>query len=91
MHALCRYGGDANDVVCIRPVSGRYEYPADMDWSVPSMEQMNRKVIDSVNERVGPDNLLHLLGGFTYRLPRNQAELLWAVILEPLQRGRAPL
>lgn len=49
---------------------------ADMDRPFSSVEEMNRKVIDGINECVGPDDLLYLLGDFTYRLPRSQAELL---------------
>ena len=41
----------------------------DMDRPFDSVEEMNRKVIDAVNECVAADDRLYILGDFTYRLP----------------------
>ena len=41
----------------------------DMDRPFDSVEEMNRKVIDAINECVAADDRLYILGDFTYRLP----------------------
>ena len=41
----------------------------DMDRPFDSVEEMNRKVIDAINECVAVDDRLYILGDFTYRLP----------------------
>lgn len=41
----------------------------DMDRPFGSVEEMNRKVIDVINECVTADDRLYILGDFTYRLP----------------------
>mgnify|MGYP000320320453 FL=1 len=41
----------------------------DMDRPFGSVEEMNRKIIDAVNECVAADDRLYILGDFTYRLP----------------------
>ena len=45
----------------------------DMDRPFDSVEEMNRKVIDAVNECVAADDRLYILGDFTYRLPLAEA------------------
>ena len=41
----------------------------DMDRPFGSVEEMNRKVSDAINECVAADDRLYILGDFTYRLP----------------------
>ena len=38
----------------------------DMDRPFDSVEEMNRKVIDAINECVAADDRLYILGDFTY-------------------------
>ena len=45
----------------------------DMDRPFGSVEEMNRKVIDAINECVAADDRLYILGDFTYRLPLAEA------------------
>ena len=45
----------------------------DMDRPFDSVEEMNRKVIDAINECVAVDDRLYILGDFTYRLPLAEA------------------
>ena len=45
----------------------------DMDRPFDSVEEMNRKVIDAINECVATDDRLYILGDFTYRLPLAEA------------------
>ena len=45
----------------------------DMDRPFDSVEEMNRKVIDAINECVAADDRLYILGDFTYRLPLAEA------------------
>ena len=45
----------------------------DMDRPFGSVEEMNRKVIDAINECVAVDDRLYILGDFTYRLPLAEA------------------
>ena len=45
----------------------------DMDRPFDSVEEMNRKVIDAINECVAADDRLYILGDFTYRLPMAEA------------------
>ena len=45
----------------------------DMDRPFDSVEEMNRKVIDAINECVAADDPSHILGDFTYRLPLAEA------------------
>ena len=45
----------------------------DMDRPFGSVEGMNRKVIDAINECVAVDDRLYILGDFTYRLPLAEA------------------
>ena len=45
----------------------------DMDRPFGSVEEMNRKVIDAINECVAADDRLYILGDFTYRLPMAEA------------------
>ena len=45
----------------------------DMDRPFDSVEEMNRKVIDAINECVAADDRLYILGVFTYRLPMAEA------------------
>ncbi len=45
----------------------------DMDRPFDSVEEMNRKVIDVINECVAANDLLYILGDFTYRLPMAEA------------------
>ena len=45
----------------------------DMDRPFASVEEMNRKVIDAINECVAADDRLYILGDFTYRLPERNA------------------
>ena len=47
----------------------------DMDRPFDSVEEMNRKVIDAINECVAADDRLYILGDFTYRLPMAEAVL----------------
>ncbi len=44
-----------------------------MDRPFGSVEEMNRKVIDAINECVAADDRLYILGDFTYRLPMAEA------------------
>lgn len=45
----------------------------DMERPFATVEEMNRTVIDNINECVGVEDTLYLLGDFTYRVPREQA------------------
>ena len=45
----------------------------DMDRPFDSVEEMNRKVVDAINECVAADDRLYILGDFTYRLPMAEA------------------
>ena len=45
----------------------------DMDRPFGSVEEMNRKVINAINECVAADDRLYILGDFTYRLPLAEA------------------
>ena len=45
----------------------------DMDRPFASVVEMNRKVIDAINECVAADDRLYILGDFTYRLPMAEA------------------
>lgn len=45
----------------------------DMDRPFSSVEEMNRKVIDAINEKVAEDDRLYILGDFTYRLSMAEA------------------
>ena len=45
----------------------------DMDRPFGSVDEMNRKVIDAINECVAADDRLYILGDFTYRLPLAEA------------------
>ena len=45
----------------------------DMDRPFDLVEEMNRKVIDAINECVAVDDRLYILGDFTYRLPLAEA------------------
>ena len=45
----------------------------DADRPFDSVEEMNRKVIDAINECVAVDDRLYILGDFTYRLPMAEA------------------
>ena len=45
----------------------------DMDRPFDSVEEMNRKVIDAINECVAVDDRLYILGDYTYRLPLAEA------------------
>ena len=41
----------------------------DMDRPFDSVEEMNRRVIDAINECVAVDDRLYVLGDFTYHCP----------------------
>ncbi len=45
----------------------------DMDRPFHLVEEINRKVIDAINECVAVDDRLYILGDFTYRLPLAEA------------------
>ena len=64
----CFFGGILLIGVIDRLVPS-FENPHEMH----SVEEMNRKVIDAINECVAADDRLYILGDFTYRLPLAEA------------------
>ena len=62
----------------------------DMDRPFDSVEEMNRKVIDAINECVAVDDRLYILGDFTYRLPLAEAVRLRERIVTMTATGKIP-